>query len=635
MVRGNPAKRRGLDVRRVWLQQSFWEQLEKLSPDDHRRYAAALECAGRIRTDPGNHGLALKPMKQVDGRQLVSARVDRANRLLLVQLGDSEYGIIRLEDHDSYESWVDRKKAFTRGELNRVQELRGDGRIFLPEPSPKTTDGKVDLEAIREMLAGGMEPYLAALHPDQRALATYDLTRRKGVTLVKGGAGTGKTSLAIARLIHVAQQPEHGYGGVLYLCFNHVLANVVRDILDNQYRGRFPRAHIQVKTLHEWAWDYLTRVGLRPELAPSTAKTRQAGIDRIASIVAASQALAQHLADLSAEAIREEIDEVLRPNGLVEVDQYIELERRGRPPLKVAQRRAIWEVEEQLKRDRRYVEWNEVPVLALATVQSDPDFTPYRSVVLDEAQDFGPVMIRLAKALVGGDDRRLFVVADPAQSIYRHGYYWAQRELGVKGGDVRWLRKPYRNTAQVYEFAAPLAELDEGAPESDRPTRQGPKPRLLVTRDRGSMVDELLADLGEVMRADEGWQPDNVAIIAPTWQALEEAALALRTLGLPFRPPVREDKKVKLADGRIKLLTIHSAKGLDFPIVYFFDATKTGFRKMETNERFLFYVALTRSAFKLTVLTVADDAHGLLAELDPDAYEIGGSAANLWPPARF
>jgi ATP-dependent exoDNAse (exonuclease V) beta subunit len=92
---------------------------------------------------------------------------------------------------------------------------------------------------------------------------------------------------------------------------------------------------------------------------------------------------------------------------------------------------------------------------------------------------------------------------------------------------------------------------------------------------------------------------------------------------------------VKLADGRIKLLTIHSAKGLDFPIVYFFDATKTGFRKMETNERFLFYVALTRSAFKLTVLTVADDAHGLLAELDPDAYEIGGSAANLWPPARF
>jgi superfamily I DNA/RNA helicase len=312
----------------------------------------------------------------------------------------------------------------------------------------------------------------------------------------------------------------------------------------------------------------------------------------------------------------------------------LNLERRGRPSLKRGQRSAIWEIHQALERQRdRDIEWNEVPAMALAEVERAKSFVPYKAAVLDEGQDFGPVMIRLARALVGGDDRRLMVLADPSQSIYPSGFYWAQRELTVKGGEVRWLTKGYRTTERIHELAASVVEQRDDGPPVDFSSRAGPLPVLWVEPDRQAMVEALAASIEQDLTADSGWLPEHIAVIAPTWQSLAETTTALQRRAIPFRPPLRDDKEVKLDDGRVKLLTIHSAKGLEFPVVYMF-VTTSGFRKMESNERFLFHVGLTRSSFRMCVLTCLEECHGVLYELEPQLYELQGSAAPSFEAER-
>jgi UvrD/REP helicase N-terminal domain len=220
----------------------------------------------------------LKDVGPIDGRQILSARVDQSHRLIVLRLGDTEYGVLHLLAHDDYTLWLDRTERLSGKALQSAGEVSPDGRVFLSNrlsrEAVKPTEDP--LAEIRATLAGGMRSFLAFLSPEQRRLVNYDLAARKGVTLVKGGAGTGKTAIAIGRVAFLASQPEIGRAGVLYLCYNRVLVNVVRDVLDHEFGGRYPHGFIHAKTLHEWAWDFLHSRGKRPAVADSRAAQSEA-----------------------------------------------------------------------------------------------------------------------------------------------------------------------------------------------------------------------------------------------------------------------------------------------------------------------------------------------------------------------
>ncbi len=77
------------------------------------------------------------------------------------------------------------------------------------------------------MIENGVARYLTHLDEEQRHLAELKVT---GLLVVKDGAGTGKTAVAIHRLLNLARQPVlFGPGRVLYLCYNSVLARAVAD----------------------------------------------------------------------------------------------------------------------------------------------------------------------------------------------------------------------------------------------------------------------------------------------------------------------------------------------------------------------------------------------------------------------
>lgn len=76
-------------------------------------------------------------------------------------------------------------------------------------------------------------------------------------TLIKGGAGTGKTILA---LDVAAREAKHG--PVLYLCFNKLLGRHVKEHVQRKYSG----APIEADYIHSWCRQQIEKAGMRAQL---------------------------------------------------------------------------------------------------------------------------------------------------------------------------------------------------------------------------------------------------------------------------------------------------------------------------------------------------------------------------------
>jgi superfamily I DNA/RNA helicase len=164
-------------------------------------------------------------------------------------------------------------------------------------------------------------------------------------------------------------------------------------------------------------------------------------------------------------------------------EQYLKFNREGRGlGLKETQRAVIWDVYEAAEASRMaegLFDWDDLPNMAMAFLDRLPSPPQFRAVIVDEAQDCTPVMMRLARRLLADSNGPLTVFADPAQAIYQHGFQWTQRELKPSGGNVRWLRKNYRCTREIYDLARPLLEDEPGLAKglAQNPATRPPRSR--------------------------------------------------------------------------------------------------------------------------------------------------------------
>lgn len=128
----------------------------------------------------------------------------------------------------------------------------GRATIFVPESEAE----------LRRVLEGDLAGWRTFLHPEQRRLAYRDYN---GPALVRGGAGTGKTVVAMHRAKHLADQiaadPARSEERVLFTTFT---VNLARDIEANlktlcpeHLSGSTRR--IEVKNLDAWVGEFLKR----------------------------------------------------------------------------------------------------------------------------------------------------------------------------------------------------------------------------------------------------------------------------------------------------------------------------------------------------------------------------------------
>ena len=604
--------------RALFLAPTFRDGYDRLP---ERIAAEAAEAWSRLQRDPLSPGLNWERLFNLgDDARVDSIRVTRKYRLILATM-EARFVLLWVDNHDEAYQWAERHRKQIESLVDRASEMRTAG-IGVPRAIPRTSEqDPIPIESpdvLVEMAHQGFTQYFAALDEQQSPLVTLDTSGWGGLAFVKGGAGTGKSSIAIRRAIHVASMPGPARGRVLYLCYNRVLAEMVRHTIDSLVDAEVAGA-IEVSTLHSWASTYAKGRGRRVSVD-------RYGQDLQAAVLLARVGLPKEhrdaIADLSDDDLVHEIRNVLRPNQFESSDAYQDLTRprsQGLRPLQQSQRLAIWELDRRVHPDSGGpTQWDDLCEVARQLLAQDPNRPHYRAVILDEAQDCSPVMARLARAIAGESESMMMVFADAAQSIYAHGFSWAQRELNPPGSRVRILRQPYRSTRQIHELAASLYESDEEMRreigEMGASRREGPIPRLALVPTAGGELEFISAAVRRDI--DEGTPASQIAILTSIVRRARQAARYLESQGIETQHVSRS-----APDGSsVSVLTVHSAKGLDFSSVYLLDFQPQG--GATGSERAQLYVALTRSSHALTVVYRPRTRSALLAELDAERYEV-------------
>ncbi len=228
-------------------------------------------------------------------------------------------------------------------------------------------------------------------------------------------------------------------------------------------------------------------------------------------------------------------------------------------------------------------------------------------VAIDEAQDLSAIEIQvLLDAISGGmstADRSATLAGDVAQRVvFDNGFDgWSEllTDLGAAALPVRPLELAYRSTAEVMHFArGVLPALPESPGTSSRATRSGAE----VLLHRFGSMGEAVGFLAEALHSLVGREPLASVLLCTRYpQQADAYDEALR------RAEVRRLRRVRQQEFSfvpgIDLTDIAQVKGLEFDYVVLLDVTVDNYpATLET--RHLLHIGATRAAHQLWLTAV-------------------------------
>lgn len=262
--------------------------------------------------------------------------------------------------------------------------------------------------------------------------------------------------------------------------------------------------------------------------------------------------------------------------------------------------------------------YDELPhVVAQAVEAGRVPSGQHDAVLIDEAHDFDDDWLRTAARLVSPDTRSLLVLYDDAQSIYQKTRLrFSLASVGIQAqGRTSVLRLNYRNTAEVLALALACARglLMPEAPATPRaedevPTitpatsgRHGPKPVLFTARDEADEAEQLADHIAAARMRGLAWS--DIAVLCRTRSQMAPIALALQRRGWPVASMGAADfRGFDWRRSCIRLLTLHSAKGLEFALVLVAGLQAMPWRGESMDDALrLLYVAMTRATQALVL----------------------------------
>lgn len=460
------------------------------------------------------------------------------------------------------------------------------------------------------MLAAPLEQWRVFLHPSQTKLATM---KSRGSARVLGGAGTGKTVVAMHRARFLARSVFKEPGQrILFTTFT---ANLAADIRANLKRMCGPEiAQIEVKNLQKVARDILVSKGINLQ-KPATQAQQNAAWTR---------ALDAHALEFHRIFYKEEWSRVVQAQDVTDEDGYFRAARVGRGQrLSRGQRKHVWKILAEYRQQLdlgglgEHADFIREARLALGHSPA----RDYVAVVADEIQDFRTADLVLLRALVPEGPNDIFVVGDPHQRIYGHKASLSRCGISVRGLRSRKLRINYRTTHEIRNWAVArlqgleIDDLDDGTDslKGERSLRSGDPPEVALFPD----IDAETRHIADLVRAwqAEGVAPEHICIVARTNALIADSyAPALRSHGI-HTTPIDTDASDALPPG-VRIASMHRVKGLEFPRMILAGIQKgtmpledaaystrddTARALHDEGERKLLYVAATRARDVLVI----------------------------------
>lgn len=400
-----------------------------------------------------------------------------------------------------------------------------------------------------------LEP--GAPSPEQLKILAH---RRPGYYVIKGAAGSGKTSTALLRLRQTAGTwskmltPTGRKARVLVLTYNRTLEGYVRAHAQNQITENTADV-LEITTFGRWVRRF--QPGNVRLIDPSDAATwLRRMLARQPSLTASSSFYLDEIDYLTGK---------LPPNR---INDYLDLRREGRglsPRMDRTSRQTLLsEVVYpffEYKKSANLVDWNDLAVLAQSTTPEDWDI-----VVIDEAQDFSANQVRAVQRHLAADFSATLVM-DSMQRIYPRHFTWPEVGITVTNSNQTALSKNCRNTKEIAAFARGIVtgmpyDDDAVLPDFESATSTGPTPTLLVGR-YSSQMNRIIQYMTTLDLANE-----SVAFLHPKGGGFFDYTRArLRSARIPY---VELSRSSQWPSGpeQVALCTIHSAKGLEFDHVF-------------------------------------------------------------------
>ncbi|MDR1605106.1 MAG: AAA family ATPase [Gracilibacteraceae bacterium] len=222
-------------------------------------------------------------------------------------------------------------------------------------------------------------------------------------------------------------------------------------------------------------------------------------------------------------------------------------------------------------------------------------FYHIRQVVIDEAQDYGPLHFELLRLLFPA--ARFTVLGDTDQALEQRrdaGFYdLIAAALGRRRSALVRLERSFRSTAEIIAFSERFRETGEPIRHIGR---QGDRPDVFAASDWENMA-------AEVARRVESYREEGCRTIALLCKTGREAARWRRRLaesvpGLRLLTGEESGRAERGLDGTTTM-PIYLAKGLEFDAVLVLGVNRSTFSGPD--DRRLLYIACTRALHRLSL----------------------------------
>ena len=484
-----------------------------------------------------------------------------------------------------------------------------------------------ELNAIRN---AALAQWRIFLHPSQRKIVRKNV---KGPIKVLGGAGTGKTVVAMHRAKFLLENVfTKKTDRILFTTFTKNLCDDIRMLLGS-ICTEDEMSRIDVCNLDKWALEYVKTLGV--DVAPLYREKQKLELMERAM-------LGIEGADNWRPGffLRERANVVL-PNEIDGLPAYLKVSRAGQGVrLSAAQKKVVWQVLEAYRlilTREKLMDFDEIAILAANQIRENGQH-PYASVIVDEAQDFSAPALRLVAAISNNTKdapvpNSLMIVGDAHQRIYGKRAVLGKCGINVMGRSSK-LRLNYRTTEKIRKRAVAILkgvtvdDLD-GAQDDNKGFRSlvvGKEPIEARYKTFDKEMDAIVETIVKWQKEDARTYSDYV-VLARRQSDVESIAAALAERGLKSKQ-VKTDLTIRESEkDRVRIATMHRAKGLEFVGVVvaevnqgiwplhseeYNDMDPVAQKSCDDSELSLLYVALSR-AMKHAMITGVGEVSVLCA----------------------
>lgn len=562
------------------------EQLKKIGvPDEQMYYVKNIENVEQLD--------AIKESLPEDSRNSLDMYLKGASlediMELIVGFHDEEI------DVDDFESALRRNK--TRETFCYLEDEESEKELY-------------------SMLEAPLESWRVFLHSSQRKIKEREFN---GPARILGGAGTGKTVVAMHRAKYLAKNVFNNPDDrILFTTFTK---NLVEDIRDNMKSicksGEMNR--IEFINLDKWIIGFLRKNNYRYNVVYGEK------IDKLWEQALAECASETNETDLTINFFKDEWHNVIKPQGIKSLREYIKAVRVGRGvKLNRGTKKSVWEIVEKfigLMETKGIRDIDTAMEDAGKIIDQNSGFKAYKAVIVDEAQDFNEQAYRLIRKMAGKEHKNdIFIAGDAHQRIYGKKVVMKNCDINIRGRSSI-LKINYRTTEETKNWAVKIlknVEVDDldGGVDSGKgyvSLMHGPVP-MVENFANFNEESEFILNYIKSLNTKE-FENSRICLVARTKSQLNRYKEVFKKKNIRVFE-IKTDEKDERDFSGIRITTMHRVKGLEFDYVIIAgvnddllpnraalrnandEVAKT---EVENKERSVLYVAATRAKKEILV----------------------------------